>query len=356
MKRASGIYIETPVPEDTLAGQVRETVFRAVRVMEIDICGIWIKDSFGSFRPQIYYGIDKDFANFLFANAKHNVVKHILKSKNPFQIRKLSNYNGGNFHDFVKKVKIKSFLACPIIVKDKRVGIIAVCTKKKYYRFTNSDKIILSTLANGIAFSIRNEDLSTKVKNDYLNTIKSISHILEANDQYTYGHSNKVMLHCIQMCRILKLKREKTYLIKNAALLHDIGKVGVPVEILKKKARLTKKEWQEIKKHPVLGAKLIEQTGFLNELAPIIKHHHAKYIGGGYPDPSLTHDKIPLGAKIITIADSYDAMTSKRPYRGRPYSPKKAVAEIKRNAGKQFDPDLSKIFLNHVVKNGNSEI
>ncbi|UCD55001.1 MAG: HD domain-containing protein [Candidatus Omnitrophota bacterium] len=322
---------------------------QTMHIMQVDACGIWLKNKKGDLKPQVYYGIDAKCATSLFSRENLNVLGYVLEIRSSSQIFNLNRHDGKSFKAFMKQKGLKSFLACPVYERGKNIGIIAVFTKNKYRKFTQTEKILFSTLADEIAFAVRNEDLSNRVKADYLNTIKAIAHILEANDKYTYGHSNKVMRHTIAICRKMKFKKKELYLIKNAALLHDIGKVGIDNRILGKKGRLTVYEWKEIKKHPMLGAEIVKHTRFLNDLAPIIEYHHKRYDGQGYPDSGLKGEDIPIGARIIAIADAYDAMTSERPYRKRPLTAEMALSEIERNAGKQFDPVLTKLFRDHVI-------
>lgn len=323
---------------------------RTMHIMQVEACSIWLKNRKGDLLPQVHYGIDKKCANFLFSRENLGTLGYILKMKNSSQIFNVNKYSGNIFRNFVQNEGLKSLLACPVYARGKNIGVIAVGTKNKYHNFTQTERILFSTLAEEVAFAVRNEDLSDRVKSDYLNTIKTISHILEANDKYTYGHSNKVMRYTLNICRKMKLKKKEIYLIKNAALLHDIGKIGIDNRILSKKGRLTASEWEEIKKHPVIGAEIVMYTGFLKDLAPVIKHHHKRYDGGGYPDSGLGAGTIPVGARIIAIADAYDAMTSHRPYRKKPLTMKMALLEITKNAGSQFDPELAKIFKRYMLK------
>jgi putative nucleotidyltransferase with HDIG domain len=137
---------------------------------------------------------------------------------------------------------------------------------------------------------------------------------------------------------------KETKAIKMASILHDIGKIGIDLTIIKKPAKLTPDEWSQIRMHPIIGANIIRQLNFLDEITPIIKHHHARFDGGGYPDPDMSGDKIPLGSRIISVTDAFDAMTSDRPYR-KAMSKETALEELKKCAGNQFDPRVVEAFL-----------
>ncbi|MBL7156687.1 MAG: HD domain-containing protein [Candidatus Omnitrophica bacterium] len=334
---------------NTLSNQLLKVAIRALHIMQVDASGIWLKDKRGNLKPRVYHGIKTDFADFLFSKKNFKVLQCIAKQSRPLAIYRLSKYcRQEDFKKHLENEGLRSLLACPIFIYGRKRGIIAVGTRNRLHRFTQTDKILLSRLADEIAANIKNAELTNRTKQDYLNTIRTIAHVLEANDKYTYGHSNKVMRYAVNICKVLRLKKRQIYLIKNAALLHDIGKIGIAQSILEKEGILTLSEWEEIKKHPAIGAKIVKQAGFLDDLAPIIKHHHAKFAGGGYPDPDLKYEKIPLGAKIIAIADAYDAMTSIRAYRKKPMNLQMALEEIRRNTGTQFDPEISKAFIKHI--------
>lgn len=178
---------------------------------------------------------------------------------------------------------------------------------------------------------------------NYYNTITAIVKTIEARDSYTCGHSERVTSYAIRIAKSINLSKDEIELLLFSGRLHDIGKIAVPDFILKKKTFLTSQEMAEIQTHPVKGVEMITNLKFLNKCIPLILHHHERYDGKGYPD-SLKGDKIPLLARILSIADAFDAMTSERPYR-RALNIDEAIEEIERNSQTQFDPYLADLFV-----------
>ena len=176
------------------------------------------------------------------------------------------------------------------------------------------------------------------MRKNYFETVNVLIRAIEANDPYTCGHSLRVSIYAESIARELALPQGKIDLIKSAAMLHDIGKIGIDKSILNKTGKLEKEEFETIKSHPDIGATIISDLSYLTNITDIIRHHHERNDGKGYPD-GLTHDNIPLETSILTIADSFDAMTTNRPYRNS-LDLEVALNEIKENAGSQFNPDI----------------
>jgi putative nucleotidyltransferase with HDIG domain len=185
--------------------------------------------------------------------------------------------------------------------------------------------------------------LYIEMRNLYLSTIQALNKTVEAKDPYTSGHANRVEKFAVELAKAYHLPFESIQNLKTASILHDIGKIGIHDEILNKASRLTQEEYQEIMRHPAIGAEIISKVNFLSDITTIVKHHHERYDGKGYPD-GLSGEDIPIEAAILTIADSYDAMTSDRPYRTA-MTPEEALSELQKNAGTQFHPDLVKVFV-----------
>jgi len=177
--------------------------------------------------------------------------------------------------------------------------------------------------------------LRTNERKALLNSIMHIVKIVEAKDVYTAGHSVRVADYSEKIARKLKLNEYDIEILKNIANLHDIGKIQVDLSILNKTEKLTNEDWNEIKKHPIVGFEIVKEITFLKDNANAVLYHHERYDGSGYPF-GIGNDKIPLFAKIVSVADSYDAMTTDRPYR-KALTTKEAIEELERNIDKQFD-------------------
>jgi len=182
-----------------------------------------------------------------------------------------------------------------------------------------------------------------KMRELYADTVRGLAAALEAKDKYTRGHSDRVAVYSAAIARQLRMPEGEVEKVEYTGLLHDIGKIGVPDELLSKSGQLRTDEFQRIQQHPVTGAKILSEISFLRDVAATIRCHHERLDGRGYPN-GLTEQDIPIHARILAVADAYDAMTSDRPYR-RGYPPEEAVRRLLAGCGKQFDPEVVKAFV-----------
>lgn len=185
--------------------------------------------------------------------------------------------------------------------------------------------------------------LYSNLRVSYMDTVKSLADAIEAKDHYTRGHSQRVQEYSALIADELKYTPKQKEVLQYAALLHDVGKIGVTETILNKPGKLDVDEFDTIKLHPEMGARIISNVKYLRECVPIIKFHHKYYDGSGYPDAG-TDEKIPYESFILGVADAFDAMTSKRQYR-EPFTHDRAIEEIRRCAGTQFEPSVAEAFI-----------
>ncbi|MCI8471289.1 MAG: HD domain-containing protein [Clostridia bacterium] len=195
--------------------------------------------------------------------------------------------------------------------------------------------------------------INEQLEKSYLESIETLRYTVEAKDSYTRGHSDRVSAYSVLIGKKLNLSEDKLKTLQIGGLFHDIGKIGVPDSILLKEGKLTDDEYSEIKNHPSIGAHILSTASIFQDIIPIVKHHHEKYDGKGYPS-RLKEEEIPYLARITAIADSFDAMTSKRTYRDS-LPLETVISEFERCKGTQFDPQLTDIFLD-ILKNHFDEI
>lgn len=232
---------------------------------------------------------------------------------------------------------------------------IKMCFKRILYEFFKKPKILLETLEemqreNDI-IQQKYEELyqhNIKLQGYYLDTVNAFIRAIDAKDHYTQNHSLNVARVAESIAEELKLSAKKTGTIRRACKLHDIGKIGVRESILLKPGKLTDEEWKEIKKHPVLGAEIIKPLTFLSDVAVLIIEDHERWDGRGYPN-GLKGEEIDIGARIIMVADAYDAMISGRPYK-KALTKQEVISELKDNAGTQFDPKVVEAFLKILIE------
>ena len=229
--------------------------------------------------------------------------------------------------------------------------IVSQAKERLLLHYINENEILSKLLSE------RAEDLSQKnktIEKLSIGIIETLARTLEAKDQYTEGHSQRVADFATLISTEMNLAQETIQKIQLASVLHDIGKIGVPEIVLHKPAKLSDEEFERIKSHPTIAARMLEPLDVLRPIIPWIEFHHERYDGKGYPS-GICGNNIPLGARIISIADSFDAMTSDRPYR-KALAQVTALEELGRNAGTQFDPVIADVFIQGIEKKTRDKI
>jgi len=246
--------------------------------------------------------------------------------------------------------KIASSICIPMKSKDRLIGVLSVNSTSEHRRFDQDDLRIMTLFSSQAANAIENAQLFEQVlkkteelKEANFDSIKALAEALETKDVYTRGHSDRTVELTTRIAHALGLSDQEIDWIKYAAILHDIGKIGIPEQVLNKPDKLTTEEYELMKKHPIFGAQIVGQVQFLAPVVLLVRHDHERWDGKGYPD-GLKGEAIPLGSRIVSAVDAYDAMTTDRVYRKAP-GKAFAIEELKRCKGSQFDPKVVEIFL-----------
>lgn len=236
----------------------------------------------------------------------------------------------------------KSLICAPLMVKDEIIGTISVVNKIDNSQFYSDELEMLTTIAAQAAIAIKNATLYEEQQQTYLNTIQALVSAIEASDSYTKGHSERVTRYSIEIGRRLGLSIDRLQILERAAILHDIGKIGIDLSLLHKEGKLSSQDIHELQQHPMIGMKILEPIEFLLDVRTCIGQHHERYDGMGYPNRLKSSEQL-LEARILSVADAFDAMTSNRPYR-KALPLNVAIAELTENSGTQFDPAIVDIF------------
>jgi len=239
--------------------------------------------------------------------------------------------------------KTRNIICVPMKVKKKIIGVLEAINKKGKGQFDKEDLSLLTSLADQVAIALDNSRLYQELEEMFFQTAESLADAIEKRDPYTGGHTQRVTLYSQAIAKYLQLKPLEKKWLKIASLLHDIGKIGVEDDILKKRERLSPEEFNIIKRHSDMGAEILEHVRQLREIVPGVRYHHEHVNGKGYPD-GLRGKEIPILAKIVAVADTYDAMTTDRPYR-KAMEKEAAVEELKICSGTQLDKEVVEAFI-----------
>jgi putative nucleotidyltransferase with HDIG domain len=288
--------------------------------------------------PKVSLGIYSSTALMMTLNTDKGLLKYVFDKKEPLTVCDVSVDD--RFEGFPYPVS-RIFIA-PLIVEDSLIGAIVATDKLNGDEFFSTEIKLIFSIASYCAISIKKALLFDGIRSVLFSTAEAFSLTIEAKDLYTYGHSKRVSDITVKIFKKLGMPSEIINWVRLAALLHDIGKIGTPENILNKKGKLDVREMGMVMQHPLAGARIIEQIPTLKELAQWILHHHERYDGSGYPS-HLSGDSIPMPSRVIAIADVFDALTSDRSYR-RAFAEQEALKIMKESLGKDLDPVLFEYF------------
>jgi len=248
------------------------------------------------------------------------------------------------YKDFIGKEEQKDpFIAIPLKLKDKPFGVLNLHLSREKESFTDYDLKFLTLLAGETAITLENIKLYESLENFYLEMVQTLARVIDAKDSYTGDHAGRARQKARRLAEELHMPAQMLRYVEYAALLHDIGKIGIDGGILSKPGKLTAEEYEEIKKHPAIGYQILSPIHFLGPVSQMVLYHQEWYNGLGYPE-GLKGEEIPLGARIVATIDAWDAMRSDRPYR-KALSVEIAEDQLVKGSGKQFDPQVVTAFL-----------
>ncbi|MEE8356867.1 MAG: HD domain-containing phosphohydrolase [Anaerolineales bacterium] len=238
----------------------------------------------------------------------------------------------------------KTLCLTPLKGVDEIIGLLVLGEVGRNHRepFQAPDLRLVNVIADQATSAIQRAILHEQLEENFLQTVISLANAMDARDTYTSDHSQRLADMAGNVCRAMNISEEELEVVHWAAILHDIGKIRIPDEILRKKGSLTKKEWGIMKEHPETGAQIVAPVKYLSSVAPLIRAHHEKFDGSGYPY-GLTGEAIPLGSRIIAVVDAYVAIRDERVY-SKSHTHEEAVIELRKHAGTQFDPEVVEMF------------
>jgi HD-GYP domain-containing protein (c-di-GMP phosphodiesterase class II) len=247
----------------------------------------------------------------------------------------------------------RTMVCVPLVTKDRIVGVLqalnklpSVPEKESPYAwpvFSEEDQKLLQTLSHQVSIAIENSQLYSQIKKNFYDTVEALAEAIEKKDRYTGGHTKRVVYYSMCIAKYMNLTPEQLERIRLGAVLHDVGKIGIEDKILKKNSPLDKEEWEVMQTHPEIGFDIMNRVEGLKDVVGAMRYHHERWDGKGYP-LGLKGDEIPMIARVVSVADTYDAMVSTRPYR-KGLDPKIAFDEITKFSGTQFDPVVVNAFI-----------
>ena len=249
---------------------------------------------------------------------------------------------------------IHSVLCVPIETPDQVEGVIYVDTVAQSEAFARHDLELLVAISKQAGVAIQRVQLAEQLRQMLRGTARALAAAIEAKDEYTRGHSERVTSYALQIAVAMSLSDADRHTLELAGYLHDVGKIGIPENILRKAGPLSEAEYEIVKQHSRVGGDIVGNIEGAKEIAEIVRHHHERWDGKGYPD-GLAKDECSLLSRILAVADAFDAMSSQRPYRDR-LAQEKVIRTIREVSGKQFDPNVVEVFLKAVQEDKISSV
>ncbi|HEY6874532.1 MAG TPA: HD domain-containing phosphohydrolase [Geobacteraceae bacterium] len=320
---------------DSICQKILEEVQKILVVQ--NLCLMLLDFSRNELCTRLSVGRDRNVAAQFRTDAASGLLGEIFAKGEPVTICDIGTDGRPTF-----PYPVRSIFCVPLVTDGRGIGMLVASDKLSGQEFWSQELKLMAVFALEAAAAIKKAQLYEEISELFVHTVEALASAIDAKDPYTYGHSKRVARFSTAICEEMGMTRKEVRQVELAAILHDIGKIGTPESILQKPDRLTPEEMERIYEHPARGALILSNISEFRDVIKWIRHHHEWYDGKGYPD-HIAAEEIPLQARVITIADTFDAMTSDRPYRkGMPAN--EALGIMEEFAGSQFDPHILRMF------------
>jgi len=309
-------------------------------LMQAKICTIrMLNKETGMLELVASYGLAKEFLQEIESDIAlgDGVVGRVVQDRSPYPIADIQ-HSPFKYADLAREQQLRSLLSVPIILHDKATGGLTIYSQQPH-TYDSGEIAVMKAITRQAALAIENAELYENV----LSSLRSMNKILEAKDKWLKGHGDRVRAVSVALAKKLGFSKEVVKLLERVVPLHDIGKVALDDGLINKEAPLTADEQKLIRTHVLVGEEILRPIHFFRPGLPLVRNHHENFDGSGYPD-GLKGGQIPEEVRLLTITDAWDAMTSDRPHK-HGLGKADAMGELERGAGRQFDPEILRVFL-----------
>jgi HD-GYP domain-containing protein (c-di-GMP phosphodiesterase class II) len=335
-----GRMVNSSLDLQTVLREVMDTI---IRLTDADRGFLMLKDEAGDLQTRVARNWERASLKPQEVHVSSTVVDWVVTHGTPILTTNALDDPRFSAQESVIAYSLRSVLCVPLKAKDQLIGVLYADSRIKEGLFSDEDRTLLTLFAHQAGVAIENARLFNALAEAYDQTLDALVAALDARDRETEGHSRRVVRFAMLIASKMAYPDEDLKHLQRGALLHDIGKIGVPDAILRKPGTLDDNEWEIMRQHPEFGRKMLAGIPFLSRPIDVIYCHQERYDGTGYPQ-GLAGDEIPIGARIFAVADTFDAITSDRPYR-KAQSLDVARQVISDNSASQFDPKVVEVFL-----------
>lgn len=322
---------------------LREVMDTIIRLTGADRGFLMLKDETGELQTRVARNWERASLKAQEIHVSRTVVDWVVAHATPILTTNALDDPRFSAQESIIAYSLRSILCVPLKAKDRLIGVLYADSRLQEGLFNEEDRTLLTLFAHQAAVAIENARLFNALAEAYDQTLDALVAALDTRDRETEGHSQRVVRFALLIAAEMAYPEDDLNNLQRGALLHDIGKIGIPDAILRKPGPLDDDEWEIMRKHPEFGRRMLSGIPFLNRPLDVIYAHQERYDGTGYPK-GLAGEAIPIGARIFAVADAFDAITSDRPYR-KAQSLETARQVIRDNSGTQFDPKVVQVFL-----------